>query len=90
MWSLRTHACGGCRCGLADLLLSVSSLLIIVVGSYQLVRCLRKKIKTAAKMSKQMRAGKSKPTDKKKVHPVGRSKKAARVHPLGKDDVMEV
>ena len=58
-----------CHRGVADFLLSVSSGSIIVVGSYQLVKCIRKKAKTAAKMSKKV-GGLSKPKKKTQVHPL--------------------
>ena len=57
------HAC-------TDFLLSASSMLILLIGSYSLVTCLRKKAKTAAKLGKKLRAAKSKSNNKAKVHPL--------------------
>ena len=54
----------------ADAILSIGSSLIIFVGSYSLYKCISKKAKTAAKMSKKLRAGMSKSTSKAQVHPL--------------------
>ena len=61
----------------ADALLSLSSGFIIFVGSYQLVTCVRKKIKTAAKMAK-LRKAKS----DENAPPAASNKNKAQVHPL--------
>ena len=66
---------------LADFLLSCSTFLIVLVGSYALYTCVSKKAKTAAKMGKKLRMGKGKkamkkagagssPQSKTKVHPL--------------------
>ena len=52
-------------CG-ADLLLSFSTLIILLIGSVSLVTCIRKKVKMAAKVGKQLRGSKT----KAQVHPL--------------------
>ena len=46
-----------------DFLLSLSSFLILVVGSTALVKCIRKKVEKAAKMGKKLRASRSNDDD---------------------------
>ena len=65
-------------------MLSMSSSIIIVIGSYSLVKCLRKKAKTAAKMAKKFKS-KSKSNDSASEAPPSSSlknKKKTQVHPL--------
>ena len=59
----------GGRGVLADFLLSFSTFLITLVGSYSLYKCISKKAKTAAKMGKKLRAATSK-SNKAQVHPL--------------------
>ena len=60
----------------ADLLLSLSSLIIIAVGSIALVKCLRKKAEKAAKMAKKLNKYKS------SDGPQAKGLKKSQVHPL--------
>ena len=64
----------------ADFMLSLSSSIIIVIGSYSLVKCLRKKAKTAAKMAKKL--GKSKSSNSEGPPSRTLTNKKTQVHPL--------
>ena len=66
----------------ADFMLSVSSSIIIVIGSYSLVKCLRKKAKTAAKMAIKMRKSKSNDGTPVGAPSPSANTKKTQVHPL--------